>query len=185
MKRLQTSATGICSNMSGRHPGRNGFTLLEILVLLVLLGAIAIITLPKLPSFQRTELSNSAHRFASLLRYLDERAICGRQFYRLKINLDEQRIYPVSRNSVGDELSPLDPYLQRNPLYKGIRINSVTTERLGIVKNGTVLIDYGAGGIPEPVSITIGVEGESSGFMLQAFPSGGQVRVSEIKRDGN
>ncbi|GEM_PF-1309586 len=170
--------------MSGRHTRRNGFTLLEILVLLGLLGVVALIMVPKLPSPQRSELSNSAHRLASLLRSLDERAICGKQFYRLKINLDEQRIESVRRNSAGEELSPGDPYLQRNPLYKGIRIDSVTTERQGVVKSGAVLIDYGAGGLPEPISIIIRIEGEGSGFLLQAFPSGSLVRVSEIKREG-
>jgi general secretion pathway protein H len=155
-----------------------GFTLLEIVVVLVILSAAVALVVPRLPSMQEAGLRTSARQTAALLRYLDERAVASKQLYRLRINLDEQRIDVVLRSPAGSDLPADDPYLQRNPLVAGTQISDLTTERLGRVTSGQVLVSYGPGGLTEPLLLHLSLPGGAS-YTVQALPVSATVRVFE------
>lgn len=165
-------------------PGsRAGFTLLEIVVVLVILSAVVGLVVPRLPSMREAGLRTSARQTAALLRYLDERAVATKQPYRLRIDLDEQRIDVVVRSASGDELPADDPYLQRNPLAKGTLISDLTTERLGRVTSGQVAIIYGPAGLTEPLLLHLSLPGGAN-YTVQALPVSSTVRVFDGYREG-
>lgn len=165
--------------MEQRQRRANGFSLLELLLVLALLAGLAGLIAPRLPSLQTSDLRSSARQCAALLRYLDERAVGSKQHYRLRIDLDRQRLDVVRRSASGDELPPDDPFLQRNPLQQGVQIVSLATERLGVVTSGTVRISYGPGGLSEPLRLQLGIPGRKSGMLVEAFPAGSVVRLRE------
>jgi general secretion pathway protein H len=161
---------------------RAGFTLLELVVVLVILSAVVALVVPRLPSMREAGLRTSARQTAALLRYLDERAVATKQLYRLRINLDEQRIDVVVRSATGDDLPADDPYLQRNPLASGTLISDLTTERLGRVTSGQVLVSYGPGGLTEPLLLHFALPGGAS-YTVQALPVSSMVRVFDGYRE--
>ncbi len=152
-------------------------------MVLTLLATVAVLIAPRLPSLQQSGLRSSARQLAALMRYLDERAVGSKQTYRLRINLNEQRIDVVRPAPAGEELPPGDPYLQRNPLQEGIRIVSLSTERLGTVTSGTVRIGYGPGGLSEPLTVNLGMADDDTAISVQAFPAGRVVRVRDVQRE--
>lgn len=158
----------------------SGFSLLELLLVLALLAGLAGLIAPRLPSLQSSNLRSSARQCSALLRYLDERAVGSKQSYRLRVDLDNQRLDVVRRTPGGEELPPDDPFLRRNPLQDGIRIVSVATERLGTVTSGTVRISYGPGGLAEPLRLQLGSADRSDGMLVEAFPAGSVVRLREV-----
>lgn len=158
------------------HSG--GFTLLELVVVLVLLSLAAAVVVPRLPAMQESRLRASARQLATQLRYLDERAVTGKIPYILRINLDEQKIDVVSKTATGDDAPPDDPFLQRSPLQEGIIIRDLHTERLGTVSEGTVRIAYGPGGLSELLLIHLAIPGGSN-VTVQALPVSGIVRIAE------
>ncbi len=61
------------------RPLNAGFTLLELIVVLLLVSLIAALIFPRLPSSQASDLRNSARQLAVLMRYLEERAVATKR----------------------------------------------------------------------------------------------------------
>jgi len=147
-------------------------------VVLVILTGVAVLVLPRLGAMFDGDTRSTARNVATLLRYLDERAVAGRVRYRLLVDLNEQRIAVLQVSAAGEEHTPEDPFLLRNPLVGGARITDLTTERLGIVTSGTIRIPYGPGGLAEPFLLHLGVPAARQ-YTVQALPVNGSVRVAE------
>ncbi len=55
-----------------------GFTLIEIVVVMVIIGMVMMLVLPRLPSSDQENLKISARTLASTIRYMQERAATSR-----------------------------------------------------------------------------------------------------------
>ena len=155
---------------------RNGFTLLELLVVMMLIAIMAALVVPRLPSTGNSALKSSARSTAALLRYLGERSIGSKQIYRLHINLAENSLKVTRRLSNGEEIPPEDHFLSRKVLESGVLIADVQSPRLGKVTEGEVLIDFGAGGLSEFLTLHLNSpQGES--FTVAGYPAGGKVKL--------
>lgn len=157
-----------------RNPG---FTLIELLVVLALLTITAALVIPRLPASDSMELKSSARSLASMLRYLSERSVASKDVYRLHINISENSIRVTRKLPSGDEIPPEDQFLARNPLGTGVVITDFQSPRLGKVTEGDVMIDFGAAGLSEFMTVHLrSAKGE--GFTVTGYPMGGKVKVS-------
>lgn len=155
---------------------RKGFTLIELIVVLVLLSILTALIAPRLPATESMELKSSARSLASMLRYLGERSIGSKNIYRLRINIPENSIKVTRKLSNGDEIPPEDTLLSRNALVAGIVITDIQSPRLGKATEGEVLIDFGAAGLSEFLTLHLNSpKGES--FTIAAYPGGGKVKI--------
>lgn len=166
---MQISATGTSSK---------GFTLLELVVVLVILAGVAALVLPRLTVLLDESTRSSARNISTLLRYLDERAVAGRSRYRLQVDLNEQRITVLQVAASGELRPPDDPFLLRTPLVGDARIADIMTDRTGTVTSGTVTIPYGPGGLSEPVLLHLGTA-ETQQYTVQALPVSASVKVAK------
>jgi len=154
----------------------SGFTLLELVVVLVLISLAAALIAPRLPSTDAMELKSSSRSVASLLRYLGERSISSKNSYRLHINISDNSIKVTRKLANGDEIPPEDSLLTRNVLASGIDIADLQVPRLGRVTEGEVLIDFGAAGLSEFLTLHLkSPKGES--FTVVGYPRGGKVKI--------
>lgn len=155
---------------------RSGFTLIELVVVLVLLSLTAALIAPRLPATEAMELKSSARSLASLLRYLGERSIASKHTYRLHVDFRENSIKVTRKLASGDEIPPEDPLLSRKALAAGIVITDLQSPRLGTVREGEVLIDFGAAGLSEFLTLHLhSPKGES--FTITSYPQGGKVKI--------
>ena len=146
--------------------------------MLVILAGVAALVLPRFTSLFDGDARLAARNVATLLRYLDERAVTGRIRYRLLVDLNEQQISVLQVSGLGEEQPPEDPFLLRNPLTGGTQITDLTTERLGTVTSGTIKIPFGPGGLSEPLLLHLGSP-DTRQYTVQALPVNGSVRVAE------
>lgn len=160
------------------RPLHAGFTLLELIVVLLLISLVTALIFPRLPSSQASDLRNSARQLAVLMRYLEERAVATKKTYYLRINLDDDRL-SVSRKEPASSDTPQDddPFLKRQPLVKGIRVSDITTDQLGTINTGEALISYGPGGRSAPLLLHL-VAPDNSYFTIQALPVSGSIKVA-------
>lgn len=154
----------------------SGFTLLELLIVMLLLATVAALVFPRLPSGNSTALQSSARSTAALLRYLGERSIGSKQIYRLHINISENTLRVTRKLPSGDELPPDDPLLARKVLESGVAIADLQSPRLGKVTEGEVLLDFGAAGLSEFVTLHLNSPGGES-FTIAGYPAGGKVKL--------
>lgn len=154
----------------------SGFTLLELMVVVLLLSIAMALVAPRLPAGESMQLKGSARTFASLLRYLGERSTGSKNIYRLHINISENSVKVTRKLASGDEVPPEDPLLSRSPLASGVVISDLEIPRLGKVTEGEVLIDFGAMGLSEFLTLHLAsAKGES--FTVAGYPQGGKVKV--------
>ena len=84
----------------------SGFTLIELAVVIVLVGLLLGMVLPRLPGIGEDRLETTAQRIAGMTRHIyNEAALTGLE-HRIRINLDEQRIEGLRLEPDGD-LVPL------------------------------------------------------------------------------
>lgn len=166
--------TAITPITSGKSPAA-GFTLIELMVVIVILALTAAVVLPRLPSGEATKLKSSARNLASGLRFLNDQAIITKDTYRLKLNVTDSSTSIVKLSSIGDELPPDDQFMNRRLIEEGISIEDVIVPRQGTVTEGEVIIPFGPGGSPDLV--TIHLKGGDQHYTIIAYPSGGKVLV--------
>lgn len=153
-----------------------GFTLIELIVVLLILSMTAAFVVPRLPATDGMELKSSARSLASMLRYLGERSAGSKNIYRLHLNISENSVRVTRKLANGDEIPPDDPLLSRKVLASGIVIADLQSPRLGKVTEGEVLIDFGAGGLSEFLTLHLSSQkGES--FTVAGYPHGGKVKI--------
>ena len=81
---------------SGRAGTAAGFTLLELSIVLLILGVVLGLVIPRFRDPARSELVSHARRLAVLARYLRQEAILNGRSYRLVYDLNDQRYSVMS-----------------------------------------------------------------------------------------
>lgn len=156
----------------------SGFTLLELTVVLVILSVIMILAIPRLPSSNAADLKNSARTLAATLRYLGENSVTARIQYRMHLNIRDAEITIARRTGDGGEAPPDDTFLNKRLLVEGVTIEDILTPRLGVVKEGEVLLDFGPGGMSEFINIHLR-NAAGKQYTVTAYPGNGKVKVYE------
>ena len=163
--------------------GRRGFTLLELLVVILLLGVVTALVAPRIVTTNGAALQTSARSTAALLRYLGERANGSKDVYRLHFDLAGNGIRVARRLPGGEETAPEDPMLRRRVLEDGVRISDVQTPRLGKVTEGKLLVDVGPAGLGELLVIHLAA-GRDESCTVIAYPNNGKVKILAGYQDG-
>ncbi len=157
-------------------PCPSGFTLIELLVVLAILSITAALIAPRLPSTAGMELKSSARSTASMLRYLGERSTGSKNIYRLRINMTDNSLSVTRKLQNGDEIPPDDPLMSRKTLAKGVTIADLQSPRVGKVTDGEFIVDFGAAGLPEFLTLHLcGAKEEC--FTIAGYPQGGKVKL--------
>jgi general secretion pathway protein H len=160
------------------NSSRAGFTLIEIMVVMVIIGMVMMLVIPRLPTSEQENLKISARTLASTLRYIQERAATSRTAYYLTLapGTETVKIFEISGDGSGKE--PSDPLLQKPPVKEGVIVADVRIPRLGKVNDGELRLDIGMGGVRD--FVTIHLRSAAGQFWtVMAFPSGGKVKVYE------
>lgn len=157
---------------------RSGFTLIEIAVVMVIIGMVLMLVVPRLPSSDQENLKISARTLASTLRYMQERASTSRVGYFLELAPGTESVKIIEVGGDGSTKEPTDPLLQRSPVKGGITVADVRIPRIGKVSDGQFRVEVGMGGLRDFVTIHLrSVNGQF--WTVMAFPSGGKVKAFE------
>lgn len=154
-----------------------GFTLIEMVVVIVIISLVAVLVLPRLPSTDAANLRDSARRLAAVIRYLGDRSVTTKSPFRMRLDLTDNAV-TVKKMVNGEEAAPDDPFFSRKILAEGVVIEDVEVSRLGKLGEGVVTMDFGVGGLGDVMVIHL-KGGKGTHFTVTALPYGGKVEVLE------
>lgn len=156
----------------GSPPGAAGFTLLELVVVLALLGAILLTAIPRLSIFEDAAFRSDARKVAALIRRLDDSSASEKSYYRLK--------FDVGGRTLEAEKS-LDGAVFAKPEDLPGHVSLGRTTVTGLVQSGSsqkagaafVLFEPGSGA----ESFSISLERGSLSCTISYNPYSGKVKI--------
>ncbi|MBI2369406.1 MAG: type II secretion system protein [Deltaproteobacteria bacterium] len=129
-----------------------GFTLIELVVVLAIVGLGLVVAVPRLLSLTEANLRRASRELATAVRYLAARAVTEQSVFRLHYDLD-RREYWITRQQGQEAREVPDPVLRRTGLPGGVRFRDVTTPRQGSVTEGEIVTRFTPAGWAEPTAI--------------------------------
>lgn len=133
-----------------------GFTLLELSLILLILGVLFTLFVPRLRNVADVRLVSAAERLAATARYLFAEAAFTGQLYRLHYNLDKRTYWVTVLGRVQDSLEFVqDPApLSRRVIFPpDVTFANVITPSLGTIAAGEVFTHFYPQGYADPTVI--------------------------------
>ena len=156
----------------------SGFTYLELIAVIVILGGLIALVAPRFAGTGRTYLRTDARRLATLTRYVYEATATKRLSYRLRFDLDGGSV-SVATSAGGEEFTPeADPVIRRLKLRGGVELADIVVPGPGKVTAGEVDVFFAPSGPVEPFVVHLSYGDHVK--TLDFNPYSGRVRV----RDG-
>ncbi|MEO5667543.1 MAG: prepilin-type N-terminal cleavage/methylation domain-containing protein [Bdellovibrionota bacterium] len=184
---------------------RKGFTTIEVLLVIVLLGLIATTVIPNIAGLFRVGVKSSVRRFAALVKYSYDQSILTGRIHRIVLDMDKQS-WKVEAAEAGQ--LPIDSQkfgllpegmresdrVTTEPTFKvagenlfdkmpnGVKIVQVQSWRLGkdaVAKKGSVSIYSYPSGFIDEVTVVLAEEGkeESQQFLVTTKSLTGRIKV--------
>lgn len=148
---------------------RQGFTLLELIVVLVLIGLLLVVTVPTLRNNLIDDpLRSTGRKLIGYIGGVRERAIREQQSYLLYIDMDENRLWYVRESDdKNDEAEP--PEKGTLHVDTSVDLANVWTKTQGSVNGGLAEIWVSRQGYLDKMLIHLGND-DGEALSLQVFP---------------
>lgn len=150
----------------------SGFSLLELTITIVLLGAALLLALPKLSIFEDIAFRSDARRVAGLIKQVDDSAASGKYYYRLTFEIGGSRIEAMS-SADGRSFALPQGIPGRISLGRGTEVVRITQS--GARESGAAGIIFYPGSGAQAFEITL-MRGEQA-CTIAYNPYSGRVKI--------
>ena len=154
-----------------------GFTLIEILVVMVILGGLLFLTVPKFKDFTDINIKSASRNLSGTIKYLYNEAIFKKNIYKLAFDIDNGVYWVEFMQDNQFEVST-DPVLKRKKLPDGVYFEDIFTERTQqkVDSGNEAFILFLPNGFVDYAVIHIGRSGGDS-FTIETKPYTGGTRI--------
>ncbi|MCH7926874.1 MAG: prepilin-type N-terminal cleavage/methylation domain-containing protein [Candidatus Dadabacteria bacterium] len=160
-----------------------GFTFIEILIVVFILGSFMLVAIPRLDNFTEGNLKSGSRNLSTTIRYLYSEAAFKKKIHKLAFDIDTSE-YWVEVLEVDEYVVSPDPFLRKRKLPDNIFFKDIVTQRsLGISTEGKdEFILFLPSGFVEPVVIHL--ESESGDiYTLATKPYTGATSIFDEYKD--
>lgn len=156
------------------YSSQKGFTLLELILVMVIIAVTMGLILPRLPDVAGMKINRRARQVGMLVKLTRERAVALRRYYRLEVDLDASTLRasyfgPENTYVEDDDLRVLE-------LPGPIRIVDIVTSGGGKISEGSGEIHFSPKGMIEPSAIHM-TDGSDKTITIQPGVLSGSIRV--------
>jgi len=160
---------------------RAGFTLIELIIVLTILGVVAIVAFPKLEgAFSANYLRSSARRLAGMISYTKSQAALSGKEHRLYYDLERGEYWMAEK---GEEsfVETITELGRRRSLLEGVRFEKIITRSDGRTSYGIVSSRFSPRGWVEKTTIYLKNE-KGEGLSILIKEPIGRIRILEEGR---
>jgi prepilin-type N-terminal cleavage/methylation domain-containing protein len=156
-----------------------GFTLIEVMVVLLLLGFIFLLTLPNFREIiAPRDFKRAVLGFVGTLRYAQSQAATTKLHHRLNIDVKENGFWISREGEIGKFDRDPSSLGQLTSLPPGVIFLDVYQPERGKIQDGAAYVEFSPTGWAEECTIHL-KKGEQEVFTLFILPLGGKVEVVE------
>lgn len=159
-----------------------GFTLLELIIVVVIMGILSALAIPRFESFYTVKLKGAVNNVVSDIRYVQQLAASSHDTYKMTFYVTPANRYEVQKSDNSYAKNPFGHgdfiiNFTNDPQYKGIGIDSANI-------NGMNILSFDWNGTPRDANgNTLTAEGQvnlsyqNDSFSVRVTPNTGWVRV--------
>ena len=156
------------------HRYRNGFTLLELIVVMSLLGIMLIFTVPRFHETLLLDKTKTGSRWIiGKIQALKEAALRNQKQYSLNFNLDTEQFWETEASMPAEELE--NASLNASSLPGGLKIADIEYPIRGKINSGQAEITFYKNGTSDKVLIHIEDGDKYVSYLIEPF-------ISEVTR---
>lgn len=162
---------------------RQGFTLIEMMVVLFIIGMIAVMALPRMSGTTNMKLRSSSRKLAATIGYVYESAILKKTNFRVCFDTLEMSYFIEERS--GDEYFPsTDTLLQKEMLSEELFFRKVSVMGEEAKPEEIVCVYFTPYGYVEDAIVQIAADGTNAGYTVITDAMSGKANVYEGFEEG-
>jgi prepilin-type N-terminal cleavage/methylation domain-containing protein len=152
------------------HVQRNGFTLMELMVVMALLTIMLVFSIPRLhETFFLNDRKTSSRWITGKIQMLKEAAVSKQKDYRLHFDLDTDHYWETDESMPDEDLE--NAAIHTKPLPDGLKIADIEFPDNGKVSSGRTHIDFYKDGYSDKALIHV-LDGEAYvSYLIEPFLS--------------
>lgn len=163
--------------MSAPKEGQDGYTLIELSIIIILLGIIFLFALPRLENIGDVKLRSAARELAGAIQSLFDESVLNRKPYQMVFDMTG-RSYSIIETDMNEESSEMIGSPKRQVhLPERIYIRDIVTQTDGKVTEGKVSVPFYPDGFV--VKNIIHLSDGKKDYTLVTTPLTGKVKVLE------
>ncbi|MDY0212047.1 MAG: type II secretion system protein [Desulfuromonadaceae bacterium] len=172
------------TSKAGRLNNSNGFTLVELGMVLFLLALFAVFTIPLLYSNTNDDLRSEAHKIATSVRYLYNEAAISRTEHRLRCEL-ETGVFTLEFVDGAGEWRGIEGKRNTITLKDSVHVQDIWIEDRGKISKGSATINiYPQGWMPATtIHLQTGTGAKTIELSIHLLPLSGIAEIEEGYHD--
>ena len=161
-----------------RIPQSNGFTLIELTIVIVILGVMLALIIPRLGELGEANLKRSARHLTGMIRYLHDEAQATKYVFRLRFDVTEGRYWVEKMTLLNDKTVEFKRF-SSEMAAEGTLAGQTTFRDVKVASHpDDPFIEFSPEGWVEPASIHLR-DGEKREFTLKVNPLTGDTELRE------
>lgn len=160
-----------------------GFTLIELIAVIVIISVSLLVVFPRIPSFDVTDVKKSARTITNVVTTLDDLSIRRKEIFKLVFLDNSIEVYYFSQDIENNEGKENNSFDEKDKdvftLERGVSIEKIIIEGVEIDRSREeAFVIFSSTSGANPFLLTLGEEDEQLNVIYNPF--NGQVRIEEI-----
>ena len=167
---------------------RGGFTLIEIMIVMLIIGLVAAIAYPQYQVLSRANLRETSRKLAGTIRYLYARSIMDKKPWRLVFDMGKNRVWaerlePRNDGAGSEYIKIQTAGLRRIEIPNGVIIKNMRVLGREVNASGVEYLNFNPYGGVERAVIHLEHENHRWVFSLVTKPLSGRVAIFDYEVD--